>query len=468
MGQLAQPSGFRTFLFLWGTQSLSVVGSGLTVFAISIWLVQVLYPLPEQRSQLAFALAMLNLAYALPTVFTAPLAGIWADRHDRKRTMMVMDLANGFLSLLLTALILSHMLQLWMLMAFMVLFSTLAAFHGSAFEASYIMIVPERLLPRANGMMQMVMALSGILAPPIAATLIALPALARQGVISGVPGSMLARLADGTALAVTVDAVTFFIAATTLLCLYIPSPSRIELVPGSSERKKSIWSDAKEGAAFIWYRRPLLWLLGTFAVANLITPQISVFLPLIVKFNLASDWSVHNLTFESALAILNSAMGVGGVIGGLIISAWGGDRVKRIHVILASLTVAGLALIGIGVSTRLYLTAGILLVFSAMFPIMTAQSTAIWQTQTPPQLQGRVFSFRRLIAQFTYPLSTIIAGWAGGAFNPGSALAVTGAVLAVFTAAQVLNRQLLHVEDKVLLDELALRNSAGRKATTHE
>ena len=197
MSQLTQPRGFRTFLFLWATQSLSVIGSGLTVFALDIWLVQVVYPRSEQRFELAFALAMLNLAYALPTVFTAPLAGIWADRHDRKRTMMVMDLANGFLSLILAALILSGVSQLWMTMAFMVLFSTFAAFHSSAFESSYAMVVPERQLPRANGMMQTMMALSSILAPPIAATLIALPALAHQGVISGAPGSLLSGLGAG-------------------------------------------------------------------------------------------------------------------------------------------------------------------------------------------------------------------------------------------------------------------------------
>ena len=78
---------------------------------MNIWLTQTLYPRPEQKPQLSFALAAMGLAFALPTVFGAPLAGAWADRHDRKRTMMVMDFANGILSLIMCWLILSGSLS---------------------------------------------------------------------------------------------------------------------------------------------------------------------------------------------------------------------------------------------------------------------------------------------------------------------------------------------------------------------
>ena len=89
------PNGWRTFLILWGTQSASVFGSAMTLFAMNIWLTQTLYPQPDQKPQLAAPLAAINLAFAIPVVFGAPLAGAWADRHDRKRTMMVTDFCNG-------------------------------------------------------------------------------------------------------------------------------------------------------------------------------------------------------------------------------------------------------------------------------------------------------------------------------------------------------------------------------------
>ncbi|MEW5720885.1 MAG: MFS transporter, partial [Chloroflexota bacterium] len=59
-------NGFRTFLIVWATQSVSVFGTALTFFAMTIWLTQTLYPRPEQKPELAFALAAVSLAFALP------------------------------------------------------------------------------------------------------------------------------------------------------------------------------------------------------------------------------------------------------------------------------------------------------------------------------------------------------------------------------------------------------------------
>jgi hypothetical protein len=85
---------------------------------------------------------------------------------------------------------------------------------------------------------------------------------------------------------------------------------------------------------------------------------------------------------------------------------------------------------------------------------------AICRRQTPRELQGRVFSVRRLIAQFTGPLATALAGWLGGRFDPGLVTAVLGAVWVVFCIGQLFNPHLLRVEDKAWLDEQAARIAA--------
>ena len=90
-----------------------------------------------------------------------------------------------------------------------------------------------------------------------------------------------------------------------------------------------------------------------------------------------------------------------------------------------------------------------------MIPIMNSHSQTIWQTQTPRELQGRVFAVRRLIAQFTWPLSTALAGWAGGRFDPGAVVAVLGVILVVFCIGQLFNPYLMRVEDKAMLDAMA-------------
>ena len=452
------PHGFRAFLIAWATQSISVFGTALTFFAMTIWLTQTLYPRPEQKPELAFALAAVSLAFALPTVFGAPLAGAWADRHDRKRTMMTIDFLNGGLSLLLAILMLTDTLQLWMVLVLVATHALLSAFHFSAFDTSYAMIVPEKQLPRANGMMQTTWSLSGILSPGIAAMIISLPTLARQGVIACDLGAALARLSSGASLAITLDAITFFFAASALFFLSIPSPKRADLRAADGSRK-SIWADVKEGALYIWHRQPLLWLLGTFTVANFVGGPLDVMMPLVVKFNLAPDWSAHGFAFETAFALIGTVGSIGGVAGGLLISAWGGLKKRRVYGVVVALIFEGLVMIVLGWSPWLYLTAMMALVGHGMIPIMNAHSQAIWQTQTPRELQGRVFAVRRLIAQCSWPLSTALAGLIGGLFNPGTVIAVLGGILTLFCIAQLFNPYLLRVEDKAYLDRMAARQA---------
>ena len=447
-------NGFRTFLIVWVTQSISVLGSALTFFAMTVWLAQVLYPSQDQKSQLAVALSVVSLAYGLPNIFAAPLAGAWADRHDRKRIMMLMDFVSGLISLTLTILILANLLNLWLLIVLVVLHSIVSAFHFSAFDSSYAMLVPGKLLPRANGMMQTITSLSNVLSPAIAASMIALPALSRQGSIGGAVGRILASLQSGIPIAIGVDAITFFLAFTTLLFLFIPSPLRADLQPDGDKAKKSIWVDIGEGALYIWKRRPLLWLLGTFTLINFAS-GVFVLQPLFVKFNLAADWRGRGFTYETALALLGTVSGIGGVVGGVLISLWGGLKKRRIYGVIVPILAALAMMVVYGLSPWLYLTTAASCLFDSLLPAMNAHSQTIWQTQTPLQLQGRVFAVRRLIAQFSWPLGVALFGWLGASINVAWLFAGMGVVGVVFCAAQLFNPYLLKIEDKAYLDNLA-------------
>src|SRR4051812_32663622 len=154
------PRGFRKFLILWSTQSVSVVGSALTLFATTIWLAQVVYARADQQPALAFALAAVGLAYGMPMVVLAPIAGAWADRHDRKRTMLTADTASGIISLVMVVLLATHWLSLPALLLLLAMYSAASTWHYSAFDTSYAMLVHEAQLPRANGMMQTTQSLS--------------------------------------------------------------------------------------------------------------------------------------------------------------------------------------------------------------------------------------------------------------------------------------------------------------------
>lgn len=455
------PNGWRTFLIVWVTQSVSVFGSALTIFALNIWLITTVYPAPEQKPELAWALSFINIAFAIPIVFFAPISGAWADRHDRKMTMIVADFANGVAITILLALIFTRQFNVAMLIVIVFVQATITSFHNAAFDTSYAMLVPEEKLPRANGMMQTIFSLSGIVSPAIAATLIALPSLVRQGSLPSL-FAPLGAIQDGAVLAVSVDALTFFFAAVVPIFLFIPSPTRTDLHTATGA-KKSLWADVKEGALYIWHRRSFLWLLGTFTVANFAAGAF-VLMPLIVKFQLEADRVARGFSIEAALALLNTAGSVGGVIGGVAISMWGGLKKNRVYGVLTPMIFAGIALMVTGASPWLFLTAVALAFSQGLVPMMNAHSQAIWQTQVPRELQGRVFSVRRLIAQFSWPASTLIMGALASRFEPGLLMMALGLIFALAAVSGLMNPYLRRVEDKEWIEAQAVRLANSRSA----
>jgi hypothetical protein len=153
---------------------------------------------------------------------------------------------------------------------------------------------------------------------------------------------------------------------------------------------------------------------------------------------------------------------VGGLAGGVLISLWGGLKKKRVYGVIIPIMISASAMLGLGLSTGIYMAAIMTLTSHAMVPIMNSHSQTIWQTQTPREMQGRVFSVRRVIAQFTSPMGVALAGWVGGQFDPGLVIATSGALLLAFGTVQLFNPYMLRVEDKEWLDAMAAEREARR------
>jgi hypothetical protein len=216
--------------------------------------------------------------------------------------------------------------------------------------------------------------------------------------------------------------------------------------------EQSLWADVREGAIYIWHRPPLLWLVATFSVANLARAPAGVIIPLLVKFNLEADRAARGYTFETALALLGVAGGVGGIIGGLVVTTWGGLKQKRVNGVLIPMLLAGVLQVIYGLSPLVLVSAVAAFFGAAMHPVLNTHSQAIWQSYTPRELQGRVFSIRRLIAWAVMPVSTASAGGLAGVLDPGYVFASLGLIWAVFCTAQLFNPYLLRVDDKAWLD----------------
>lgn len=441
MNTFKEKKGYRTFLILWASQSLPVIGSTLVFYTMVLWLTQSVFGDPSQQVELTRAISALSLSFSLPAVFLAPFVGSIVDRYSRRNVMLIANVCGIAIATSIALGMLRGVLSLPILFVLVGLFSLGSAFHNAALDASTIMLVPKKQLPRANGLMQTTWALSAIVAPPLATLLVTLPALAQQGHIDFLKG--LAQFETGTPIALSFVILTLLLAVVPLPFLLVPSPGKKRAHSGESS-KESMLDELKVGFSFIWQRKPLLWLLGLFALTNFATSPLEIFKPIILRFNLAENYAAHGYTFETALALLGSFQGIGLLAGGIIVSIWGGLKSKPVYGVLAPMILMGVIIAVFGMSSVFYVSAAMIVLLSALLPMMNVHSQAIWQSQTPPELQGRVFAFRRVIAQFTGPLGTAFAGWAGGIIEPATILVFLGFGLAFITVSQFFAKSLIH------------------------
>jgi hypothetical protein len=179
-------------------------------------------------------------------------------------------------------------------------------------------------------------------------------------------------------------------------------------------------SEIGYGFNYIVKRPSLLGLQLVFFFFNLVGTFCFVVLAPMVLARTNSD--------APALAAIETAVGVGGLAGGLLLSIWGGPKRKTNGVLggmlLASLS--GKLVLGLGGPLLLWIIGAFFAAFYS--PIIDGSNQAIWQSKVPPEIQGRVFSARLWIAQITIPVAMLLAGPAadnifGPAMHAGGSLA---------------------------------------------
>jgi MFS family permease len=428
---------FRAFLVLWGSQTLSLFGTMVSQFAVNVWLARDLFPLASQKPQLALALTATGFATTGPLIFAMPIAGAFADRHDRRRILVTTNTVLALLSVVLVLLTASHRLVLPLAVTLLLGYSLASSFHSAAFDSSYGRFVAAASLPRASGMMMTSFGLAQLLAPPLAAALIGLPAL--MGDAKNLP----AWLANGIPFAFAADALSFVIAACTALALRFP-PAPV--APGP---RASLLDDARAGLRWVLRRRPFVWLISFGSLANFTFAPLMVLLPLLARDHVAADAARAKLSFESVLALANTAGGLGGVLGGIVVSVVGLRRWRKTQVMLVCLVVLGVGEVIAGLAPTVWgLAAGMFVGELLVAPLNTASFT-LWQSLTPPHMLARALATRRFIAQSAFPIGTVIAGWTAAVFEPWLVVTLSGALLALWTAAQLATPGFRTLEDRM-------------------
>lgn len=359
--------GMITFLVVWTGQVVSMLGSSLSGFALSVWV--------YQRTGSATKFALIAFVTMLPGILLSPVAGALVDRWDRRWAMILADTGSGCTTLVLALLLWEGRLELWHIYLLLAVSSSFNAFQFPAFSAATTLLVPERHLGRASGMTQMGSGIAEIVAPALAGALVV--TLGPQGVLF-------------------IDVATFLFAVTTLLIVRIPRPA--PSIEGAAARG-SLLSEAASGWTFIRRRPGLLALLLLFATTHVSLGMMQVLVtPMILAF-----------TSADVLGRVLSGAALGMLAGSLLMTVWGGPR-RRVLGILGFLLLQGAVLMvgGLRPSATLIAVSGFVFLFCT--PMIIGSSQAIWQSKVPPDLQGRVFAVRRMIAWSTLPLAYLVAG----------------------------------------------------------
>lgn len=356
-----------TFLIIWAGQLVSIIGSGLTGFALGVFV--------YQETGSVTQLSLVLLANTLPSLLLAPIAGVLVDRWDRRRVMILSDTGAGLTTLGIFLLLLSGNMEIWHIYLAGALSSIFGIFQGPAFMASTTLLVPKQHYGRAAGLTQLGHAIGQILSPALAGFLIL--TIEIQGVI-------------------LIDFITYLFALATLAIIRIPKPPSPQF---SEVEESSIIKDALYGITYLRARSGLLGMLLLFAFVNFTLGLYSaLYTPLILSFSTAD-----------VLGTILSVSGIGMLFGSLVMSAWGGSK-KKIVSLLGSIFLAGVVLSFTGVGTNPWIIGASAFFFMFFVPIANSSSQAIWQVKVAADVQGRVFATRRMIASIASPLAYILAG----------------------------------------------------------
>jgi MFS transporter, DHA3 family, macrolide efflux protein len=358
------------FFTIWVGQAFSLFGSSIVQFAL-IWYL-------TQTTGSATVLATATLVGLLPQIFLGPFSGTLIDRWDRRLVMIFADGGIAVVTLVLAYLFWMGKVQTWEIYVALFLRSIGGTFHFPAMQASTSLMVPKNQLSRVAGMNQTLQGFVTIVAPPSGALLIGW--LPTQGVLM-------------------VDVVTAMMAITPLLFFQIPQPIRQE----THGQKSGYWHDLGEGLRYMLSWPGLLAVLLIATALNFLVNPVGSLIPLLVTQYFKKG--------ALALGSLNSLWGFGMIVGGLILSMWGGFK-RKIVTMLSGMAGSSIGILIVALAPANAFWVALAGFFFAGFCITIANGPAfaLLQSIVRPDMQGRVMSLVLSIIVAMSPISLMVAG----------------------------------------------------------
>ena len=359
----------KPYLTLWGTQSLSALGSGMTSYALVLWL--------YLKSGSALETALLSVCSYAPYVLMSIFAGALSDKWNKKRTMLVCDMLAALSTVAVFVLIKADVLAVWHLYVLNALNGLMNTIQQPANEVAATLLIPKDYYQKTSGLRSLSQSLNSILTPILATALFAFA---------------------GIDVVIIVDIATFAVAFFTLL-FFIKIPEKSN---ESSQPQEKLFKSAKQGIAWIRKNPLILTLILYLACINLVASVYNAARPAMILSKPNGG--------ETVLGIVNTCVGIATLVGSVLVTFLPTPK-NRVKVIAFTLFLSMSSenfLLALGKTPFVWCVGAVL--GWLFIPLMNANLDVIFRTTIPTEMQGRVYSCRNTLQYCTIPLGFLLGG----------------------------------------------------------
>lgn len=365
---------FSNFFILWIGQFVSMIGSGLTSFALGVYIFQ--------KTGSITNFSMLLLCIFLPVVIMKPLGGVLADKFDRRLLMFFGDFGSALGTILILVCMYLNQEGLWFIYLGTILSSVSGAFQEPAYKSTVTDLLSEKDYDKASGLMQLASSSQYLISPFIA------------GILLGY---------FNIYLIFAIDIITFLFAI--IAILWVKNKiGKTTLVSRNSE----FILDLKEGLFELFKQKGVFYLT---LIIMLCLFFVGLLQSLIVPMLLS-------ITDTKSVGIIQSVVGSGMIFGSLFLGIFGSTK-KYIKMLSISLFFTGIFFSLIGISTNIvFITMAGFLFFSCL-PFVNTSIEVLIRKNIANEKQGRIWSLTSTITYFGSIIAFSVAGpLADNVFNP--------------------------------------------------
>ncbi|WP_044478811.1 MFS transporter [Paenibacillus antibioticophila] len=393
----------RNIILFLSSQTISLFGSSLVQYAI-MWYITL-------TTESGLMMTLYIVCGFIPTFLLSPVAGVWADRYNRKRLIIMADGMIAFATFILAIVFLLGYKEIWLLFVMAAIRAVGAGIQSPAVGAILPQIVPSDKLTQVNGINGTLQAVMMFVAPMASAALLTMATLEAIFFI---------------------DVITAAIAILTLL-LFFKIPVHVK---AAAEQTTSYLADFKQGLTYIQQHPYLKSFFLFFAVFFVLMAPASFLTPLQVTRTFGDD--VWRLT------AIEIAFSIGMMAGGAIIASWGGFR-NKVHTMAFASLIMAVCTFALGIAPFFWLYLAFMGAFGIAVPLFNTPTTVMIQERVDESYLGRIFGIFSMISTSMMPIGMLIFGPIADVIAIEWLLIGTGMLMVVMSLLLSRNKQLLEM-----------------------